>query len=197
VRVYIKVKCNLQYRILCRSMGVCQEINFGSQKLDFSLTRLSRADLFQYEVCYKVRQHMVFLLLPLRSKRATFYINFHGRVSCFCVKRPEWPVTFLRNGIHIQIRTVNTIQIQPPNLPSSLPRQPYLQGMRPFGRSLLHRTFIQVDGNREERTGRTIWEQTRTHFRSRKRSPLLPLIFFCSWINPNSSASAVGGHPGT
>jgi hypothetical protein len=59
-------------------MGVYQELNFGSQKLDFSLTRLSRADIFQYEVRYKVRQHMVFLLLPLRSKRATFYIDLHG-----------------------------------------------------------------------------------------------------------------------
>jgi hypothetical protein len=59
-------------------MGVYQELNFGSQKLDFSLTRLSRPDIFQYEVRYKVRQHMVFFLLPLRSKRATFYIDLHG-----------------------------------------------------------------------------------------------------------------------
>jgi hypothetical protein len=51
---------------------------------------------------------------PLRHSRATLHINPHGRVCCFWVKRPEWPVTILRDGIHIQACTVNPIHIKPP-----------------------------------------------------------------------------------
>jgi hypothetical protein len=40
------------------------------------------------------------------------------------------PDAFLCDGIHIQTNTVNPILITHPQ-----PRQPYLQGTRPFGRS--------------------------------------------------------------
>jgi hypothetical protein len=46
------------------------------------------------------------------------------------------PDAFLCDGIHIQLDTVNSIQVKPPPSPLFPPlRQPYLQGTRPFGRS--------------------------------------------------------------
>jgi hypothetical protein len=139
--VYIKEKCIFQYRIWCPSMGVCQEINFGSQKLDFSMTKTSHADLFQNEVRYKVRRHMVCLLLLLRSKRAMFYINLHGRVVCETRPARKGPSRFLVTGYtnkNVQYIPYTSIHPQllpfptPPALPAryatlrSQPTTPYL-----------------------------------------------------------------------
>jgi hypothetical protein len=46
-----------------------------NQKLDFSMTRPSCADLFSVQVCTTLRQIFVCLLLPLRWKRAAFFID--------------------------------------------------------------------------------------------------------------------------
>jgi hypothetical protein len=47
-------------------------------------------------------QNIDLFLLPLSSKRATFYINLHGQVGCFVAENPagaKRPDTFLRSGL--------------------------------------------------------------------------------------------------
>jgi hypothetical protein len=90
----------------------------------FSKTRPSRADPFPTISPNILLQKILYFLSLLRSKRATLHINLHGRVCCFCVKRPEWPVTILRNGMHIQTRTVIATHIKPPPSHLSPPALP-------------------------------------------------------------------------
>jgi hypothetical protein len=76
------------------------------------------AIFLQFGRWHKVRQGMVCLLLPWRSKRATFYIDLHGRVCCFVAAKPgrreKARYVFALGPVvptmHIQPTTVNPIQ---------------------------------------------------------------------------------------
>jgi hypothetical protein len=52
------------------------------------MARTSRADIFQHDVRYNVRKHMVYVILPLWSKRAMLCIDLHGRLRSFVVENP-------------------------------------------------------------------------------------------------------------
>jgi hypothetical protein len=111
-------------------------VQSGKRSL-FSKTRPSRGVVFQHVLQTIFLQNKLYLLSPLRSKRATLYINVHGRVCCFGAAKPGRRAKSRRvfalgpvvHSIHIQTVTVNRIQLKPP------PSPPYLQGTRPFGRS--------------------------------------------------------------
>jgi hypothetical protein len=114
-----------------------KRVQSGKRSL-FSKTRPSRVDPFHYVVPMNFLRNKLYLLSPFRSKQATLNIDTHGRVGCFVAAKPArrakaryvFALGPVVHSIHIQTCTVKPVQIKPPH-----PRQPYLQGTRPFGRS--------------------------------------------------------------
>jgi hypothetical protein len=101
-------------------------VQSGKRSL-FSKTRPSRADPFPSTSPNIFLKNKLFFLLPLMSKRATLYIDPHGRVCCFGAAKPGWRAKARRVfafGPFCHTDTDNTavtpIQIIPPP-----PRQPY------------------------------------------------------------------------
>jgi hypothetical protein len=113
-------------------------VQSGKRSL-FSKTRPPRAVVFQHVLQTILLQNKLCLLSPLRSKRATLYIDLDGRVCCFGAAKPgrrdqSRRVFALGPFCHTDTHTTkysnsDTTQTSPP------PCQPYLQGTRPFGRS--------------------------------------------------------------
>jgi hypothetical protein len=122
----IKVKCIFQYNHFVQN-SACQAINFGSQKLAFSMTRLSRADIFQHdEVRHKVRQHTMCLILPMvefafRTRPARLGPSRFalGPVSVTCTQNfvPENPQSHFKSLV---IRSHALTPKQLTSLPASL-----------------------------------------------------------------------------
>jgi hypothetical protein len=68
----------------------------------FSKTRPSRADPFPETSPNNFLQNKLFLISPLRSKRATLYIDPHGAFAVLGLQNPagaKRPVTFLLSGL--------------------------------------------------------------------------------------------------
>jgi hypothetical protein len=133
--------------ILCTGGGRARDrkgVQSGKRSLFFQ-TRPSRADPFPETSPNNLLQNMLFLLSPFRSKRATLYIDPHGRVCSFGAAKPGrrekarhvFALGPVVHSIHIQPNTVTPIQLIPPP-----PRQPYLQGTRPLRSQLLQCTLI-------------------------------------------------------
>jgi hypothetical protein len=113
-------------------------VQIGKRSL-FSKTRPSRADIFLETSPNILLQNKLYLISPLRSKRATLDIDPHGRVCCFGAAKPGRRAKarrvfafgpFCHTDTHtIHYSNSHTAQTSP------IPPQPYLQGTRPFGRS--------------------------------------------------------------
>jgi hypothetical protein len=62
-------------------------VQSGKRSL-FSKTRPSRAVVFQHVLQTIFLQNKLYLLSPLRSKRATLYINVHGEFAVLGLQNP-------------------------------------------------------------------------------------------------------------
>jgi hypothetical protein len=133
----LTVRICVHYRVFVCSARDRKGVQSGKRSL-FSKTRPSCADPFPSTSPNILLQNKLYFISPLRSKRATLYIDPHGRVCCFGAAKPgrrEWARRVFAFGpvvhsIHIHQTTVTPIQLIHTPL-----RQPYLQGTRPFGRS--------------------------------------------------------------
>jgi hypothetical protein len=86
----LTVRICVKYIFLCTGGGRARDrkgVQNGKRSL-FSKTRPSRADPFPSTSPNICLQNKMYLISPLRSKRATLYIDPHGRVCCFGAAKP-------------------------------------------------------------------------------------------------------------
>jgi hypothetical protein len=121
----------VNYRVFVCSARDRKGVQSGKRSL-FSKTRPSRAVPFPTISPNIFLKNKLFFLLPLMSKRATLYIDLHGRVCCFGAAKPGrrekaryiFALGPVVHSIHIQPGTVTPIQLNPPPSHLSPPALP-------------------------------------------------------------------------
>jgi hypothetical protein len=137
----------VDYRVYVCSARDRKGVQSGKRSL-FSKTRPSRALPFPTISPNIFLKNKLFLLSPLRSKRATLYIHPHGRVRCFGAAKPgrrdqSRRVFALGPFCHTDTHTTQYSNSDTTHTTPS-PLQPYLQGTRPLRSQLLQCTLIRT-----------------------------------------------------